>query len=174
MSTTVEQEHGEESLEGPARATVALEAGERARLGLPPAGTSIDADQLAPLDEGKWADPEAVAGRFALVRTNYEAAKDPAALRARAALYVVPRLRDDLASSSGGSVGLAGLRDQGVIFVGDVVGLVTSERSDVRAVVDLTVRRMQGPGPGLIEFWRLTLVRDFASGHWLVADLAVS
>jgi hypothetical protein len=175
-STTVgdEQEHGDEPLRGPARATLALQAAERARLGLPPAGTSIDADHLARLTDGQWADPEVVAGRFALVRTNYEAAEDVSALEARSAPYVVPRLRDDLVSSSGGSAGLTDLRDQGVVFTGDVVGLVTSERSDDRALVDLTVRRGQGFYPGRVEFWRLTLVREPGPGHWLVADLELS
>lgn len=88
--------------------------------------------------------------------------------------YVVPRLQDDLVSSSGGSAGLTELRDQGVVFTGDVVGLVSSERSDGRAVVDLTVRRGQGLDHGRVEFWRLTLVREHGSGYWLVADLELS
>lgn len=175
-STTIrhEQEHGEERLQGPARATVALDDKKRARLGIPPAASTIEAGQLRSLDEGQWTDPEAVAGRFALVRTNYEAKEDPETLWARSVPYVVARLRDDLASSSAGSAGLADLRDQGIVLAGDVVGLVTSERSVDRAVVDLTVRRRQGLDPGRVEFWRLTLVREPGTGHWLVADLKLS
>ncbi len=133
---------------------------------------------LPPLDEAQWADPQAVAVRFVLVRTNYRADEDPAALRARSSPYVVPRLGAELAPSSGGQAGLAELRAQGAVFAGDVVGVTTTERSEGRSVVDLTVRRSTSvggePGPARVSFWRLTLVRDAASGHWQVADLQLS
>jgi hypothetical protein len=133
---------------------------------------------LPPLDEVQWADPEVVAVRFALLRTNYRADEEPAALRARLRPYVVPRLDAELAWSSGGQAGLAELRAQGAVFAGDVVGAATTERSERRSVVDLTVRRSTSvggePGSARVSLWRLTLVRDAASGHWQVADVQVS
>jgi hypothetical protein len=119
-----------------------------------------------------------VAARFALIRTNYAVDEDPAALGARSSPYVVPRFEEDLGSSSAGAAHLAELRAQDVFFVGDIVGLVTSERSANRSIVDLTVQRSTVrrdlPQPGRIEFWRLTLGRDADNGHWLVADLELS
>ncbi len=119
-----------------------------------------------------------VAARFALIRTNHATDEDPASLRARSSPYVVPRFEEDLGSSSAGAAHLAELRSQGVVFVGDVVGLVTSERSGDRSIVDLTVQRStvggDVPQPGAVEFWRLSLVRDAHTGHWLVADLKLS
>jgi hypothetical protein len=165
--------------EGPGRATVAMPPSDRTRLGLPEvSGTAIDPTAVPPLDEVQWADPEAVAVRFVLVRTNYRACEDPAALRRRSSPYVVPRLGTELAWSSGGQAGLAELRAQGAVFAGDVVGVATTERSESRSVVDLTVRRSTSvggePGPARVSFWRLTLVRDAPSGHWQVADLQLS
>ncbi len=119
-----------------------------------------------------------MAARFALIRTNYAVDEDPAALRARSSPYVVPRLGEDLGSSSAGAAHLAELRAQNVVFVGDIVGLVTSERSRDRSIVALTVQRSTVGGdvrqPGVVEFWRLFLVRDAHTGHWLVADLELS
>jgi hypothetical protein len=115
-----------------------------------------------------------VAGRFALVRMNYDVADDPEVLQARTSLYVVARFDEDLATSSGGTAGLADLRARGTSVAGDVVGLVTSERSENRAVVDLTLRRSvtgEGSEHARVEFWRLTLVRETKTLHWLVADL---
>ncbi len=176
-STVAMHEHEEQSLAGPARATTPLGREARHRLGLPADGAALNADRLPPLDEAQWADPEAVAARFALVRTNFPADEDPAQLRARSSPYVADLFQEDLASSSGGGAGLADLRAQGVVFVG-VVGLVTTERSANRSVVDLTVQRStlgrEVPQPGRVEFWRLTLVRDVTSGHWLVAGLELS
>lgn len=170
-------EHQDDELLGPARAAAALDPQARAHLGLPPGGTGIDPLALPPLDDAQWADPEVVAARFALVRTNYDAGDDPAELWARTFPYAVPRFGQDLASSSGGAAGLADLRSQGVLFIGDVVGLITTERSADRSVVDLTVRRTligdEDLQPGRVEFWRLTLVRE-AAGHWMVADLELS
>ena len=170
---------GHEALEGPVRATVALEPSDRTRLGLPPvSGTAIEPAALPPLDEGQWADPEVVAARFVLVRTHYRADDDPAALRVRSSPYVVPRLLGELASSSGGQAGLAQAQDRHAVFVGDVVGLATSERSDNRSVVDLSVRRstaLRGTvSSAQVSFWRVTLVREPASGHWQVAGLELS
>ena len=161
------------------RATVALPPRDRTRLGLPEgSGTAIDPTALPPLDDGQWADPEVVAVRFVLVRTNYRADEDPAALRARSIPYVVPRLGAELAWSSGGQAGLAELRAQGAVFAGDVVAVTTTERSHNRSVVDLTVQRSTSvdgePRPAQVSFWRLTLVRDVASGPWQVADLQLS
>jgi hypothetical protein len=162
--------------EGPGRATVALPPSDRTRLGLPEvSGTAIDPTALPPLDEVQWADPEVVAVRFVLVRTNYRADQDPMALRAGSSPYVVPRLGAEFAWSSGGQAGLAELRAQGAVFAGDVVGAATTERSHNRSVVDLTVRRSTSvggePGSARVSLWRLTLVRDAASGHWQVADV---
>ncbi|HSH58789.1 MAG TPA: hypothetical protein VK988_03940, partial [Acidimicrobiales bacterium] len=158
--------------------TEALDQEERARLRLPPAGATVDPGRLPPLEEAERADPEAVAARFALIRTNYAVDEDPAALGARSSAYVVPRLGEDLRSSSAGAAHLAELRGQNVVFVGDVVGLVTTERSASRSVVDLTVQRStvgrDVPQPGRLEFWRVTLVRYADSGHWLVASLRLS
>lgn len=116
-----------------------------------------------------------MAARLALVRTNYRTTEDSGEVRARAAPYVVPRLQQDLASSSDGEAALAELRAQGTAFAGDVVGLVTSERSQDRALVDLTIQRFvvhdSALDPKRVVFWRLTLVRDRLTGHWLVADL---
>jgi hypothetical protein len=115
-----------------------------------------------------------VAGRFALVRMNYDVADDPEVLQARTSPYVVARFDEDLATSSGAAAGLADLRARGTGFVGDVVGLVTSERAENRAVVDLTLRRSvtgEGPEHARVEFWRLTLVREIETLRWLVADL---
>jgi hypothetical protein len=165
--------------EHPARATVALPPTDRTRLGLPEvSGTAIDPTALPPLDEVQRVDPEVVAVRFVLVRTNYRADEEPAALRARSIPYVVPRLDAELAWSSGGQAGLAELGAQGAVFTGDVVGVATTERSERRSVVDLTVRRSTSvggePGPARVSLWRLTLVRDAASGHWQVADVQLS
>lgn len=119
-----------------------------------------------------------MAARFALIRTNYAVDEDPAALRARSSPYVVPHFEEELSSSSAGAAHLAELRAQNVVFVGDIVGLVTSERSRDRSMVALTVERStvggDVPQPGVVEFWRLSLVRDADSGHWLVADLKLS
>jgi hypothetical protein len=180
-TTTSGTDHtpGHEVPGGPGRATVALPPRDRTRLGLPEvSGTAIDPTALPPLDEVQRADPEVVAARFVLLRTNYRAGEDPAALRRRSSAYVVPRLDDELASSSGGQLGLAELRAQEAVFAGDIVGVATTERSHDRSIVDLTVRRstrVDGePGPARVTFWRLTLVRDAASGHWQVADLQLS
>ena len=179
-STTITSihEHEDESVAGPARATFALGPGERARLALPATGSAVRSDALPPLDEAQWADPEAVAARFALVRTNYRTTEDLAEMRARSAPYVVPRLQQDLASSSGGEAALAELRAQDTAFAGDVVGLVTSERFQDRALVDLTIQRFLvddgALDPEQVVFWRLTLVRDRITGHWLVAELQFS
>jgi hypothetical protein len=168
-----------EALHGAARATVALPPSDRARLGLPEvSGTAIDLTARPPLDEVQRADPEVVAVRFVLVRTNYRADEDPAELRGRSSPYVVPPLGAELAWSSSGQAGLAELRAQGAVFAGDVVGVATTERSHNRSVVDLTVRRSTSvggePGSARVTFWRLTLVRDAASGHWQVADVQLS
>ncbi len=171
-----EHRHDDEPLQGAARATEALDPEARAQLGLPPAGATIDPGRLPALDEAQWVDPEAVAARFVLLRTNYAIDEETAFLRAKSSPYVVPRFEEDLAASSPGAARLAELRSRGVVFVGEVVGLITSERSGDRSIVDLTVRRgtTGDPGPGRIEFWRLTLVRDARTSHWLVAGLAVS
>jgi hypothetical protein len=165
--------------QGPGRATVALPPSDRARLGLPEvSGTAIDPTALPALDEVQWADPEVVAVRFVLVRSNYRADEEPAALRARSSPYVAPRLDAELAWSSGGQAGLAELRAQNAVFAGDVVGIATTERSHDRSVVDLTVRHSTTvggvPDGARVSLWRLTLVRDTSSGHWLVADVQVS
>jgi hypothetical protein len=171
-------QHEDEPLQGPARATEALDQEERARLRLPPAGATVDPGRLPPLEEAERADPEAVAARFAVIRTNYAVDEDPAALRARSSPYVIPRFEEELGSSSAGAAHLVELRAQNVVFVGDVVGLVTSERAGDRSIIDLTVRRTavggDVPQPGRVEFWRLILVRDAHSGHWLVAGLKLS
>ena len=176
-TTTSIHEH-EEEVTGPARATFALGPGERARLGLATTGSAVQPDALPPLDETQWADPEVVAARCALVRTNYRATEDPSEVRARTTPYVVPRLQEDLASPSGGEAALAELRAQGTAFAGDVVGLVTSERSQDRALVDLTIRSFVVENgaldPERVVFWRLTLVRDRPTGHWLVAEVQAS
>ena len=177
-TTSSIHEHEEEAVAGPAKATFALGPGERDRLGLPATGLAVQSDALPPLDEAQWADPEAVAARFALVRTNYRTTEDLVEMRARSAPYVVPRLQQDLASSSGGEAALAELREQGTAFAGDIVGLVTTERSQDRALVDLTIQRLVVDDglldPERVVFWRLTLVRDRITGHWLVAELQSS
>ncbi len=174
-STTVKQVHEEETAVGPARATLALEPPERSRLGLPATTSGIHPAELPPLGEAEWADPAVVAARFALIRTNYTAAEDPAVLKARSDPYLVPRLQEDLASSSGGGTVLGELQAKNAVFSGNVLGLVTSERSAERAVVELTARRSvvgdDGLNPERVVFWRVTLVRDAATGHWLVVDL---
>ena len=170
--------YGDERVAGPARATVAIEPAERTRLGLPVPASAVLPDALPPLDKAQWADPEVVAVRFALLRTNYRTTEDPAAVRARSAPYVVPRLQQDLASSSGGEAALAELREQVTALAGDVVGLATSERSQDRALVDLTIQRFVvddgALDPERVVFWRLTLVRDRLTDHWLVADVQSS
>jgi hypothetical protein len=168
-----------EALHSAARATVVLAPRDRTRLGLPEvSGAAIDPRALPPLDEDQSADPEVVAVRFVLVRTNYRADEDGAAQRARLRPYVVRRLGAELAWSSGGQAGVAELRAQGAVFAGDVVGVATTERSERRSVVDLTVRRSTSvggeSGSARVSFWRLTLVRDAPSGHWQVADLQLS
>ncbi len=162
-----------------ARATVVLGPRHRTRLGLPEvSGTAIDPTALPPLDEGQWADPEVVAVRFVLLRTNYRADENPTTLPSHTSPYVVPRLDAELASSSGGQAGLAHLRAQDAVFAGHVVGVATAERSESRSVVELTVQRSTTvggePDAGRVNFWRLTLVRDAPSGHWQVADLQLS
>ncbi len=175
--TSIHQ-HGDEPVAGPARATVAIEAGERTRLGLPATASQVHPNALAPLNEAQWANPEVVAARFALLRTNYRPTEDPAEVRAQSAPYVVPRLQQDLAASSGGEAALAELRREGTAFAGNVVGLVTSERSQDRALVDLTIQRSMGNDgaldPQQVVFWRLTLVRDRLTGRWLVANVKPS
>ena len=178
-TSTADHPHGHEAPEGPVQATVALEPNDRARLGLPALpGTAIDPAALPPLDEDQWADPEVVAARLVRVRTNYRADDDPETLRLPSSPYVVPRFDAELASSSGGQAGLGQLQAQDTVFAGDVVGLVTSERSDNRSVVDLTVRRSTARRGTLVSaqvsFWRVTLVREPASGHWQVAGLELS
>ncbi len=58
------------------------------------------------------------------------------------------------------------------------MGLVTSERSQDRALVDLTIQRSMGNDgaldPQQVVFWRLTLVRDRLTGRWLVANVKPS
>ena len=97
---------------------------------------------------------------------------------ARSAPYVVPRLQQDLAASSGGEAALAKLRLRGTVFAGEVVGLVTSERSQDRTLVDLTIQHFLVDNgefdPQRVVFWRLTLVRDRLTGRWLVADVQPS
>ena len=176
-ATSVHQ-HGDEPVVGPARATVTIEAGERARLGLPATASQVHPNVLAPLNEAQWANPEVVAARFALLRTNYRPTEDPAEVRARSVPYVAPRLQQDLAASSGGEAALAELRREGTSFAGNVAGLVTSERSQDRALVDLTIQHFfvddGSLDPQRVVFWRLTLVRDRLTGHWLVAHLQSS
>lgn len=163
-------------MHGPASATIALDPTQRARLGLPPAGAAVEVAGLPPLSEDQWTEPGVVAGRFALIRSNYRIDEDPSALRQRVAPYVVERLAEDLAAPSGGDAGLAELRASGAVFRGEVLGLVTSERSESRSVVDLTLRRStEGDDhPPRVEFWRLTLVLDRIAGHWLVVDVETS
>lgn len=175
-TTVVAHQLPEGPVEGPASATITLDATQRAGLGLPPAGAGVEAGDLSSLSEDQWAEPGVVAGRFALVRSNYRIDDDPAALRQRLAPYVVERLAEDLATSSGGGAGLAELRASGAVFRGDVLGLVTTERSESRSVVDLTLRRSTDGDnrPPRVEFWRLTLVLDRIAGHWLVVDVETS
>ncbi len=149
-------EHEEKPVARPARATVALEPEERARLGLPDTPSAVG--PLPPLDEEQRADPAAVAAGLALVHSNYRATKDPVVVRARSA--AVRRLQEDLASSSGGEADLAELR-----------------ATDC-ALVDLTIQRFfvndGALDPERIVFRRVTLVRDRLTGHWQVADLQLS
>ena len=176
-ATSIDQ-YGDKPVAGPARATVAIDAGERTRLGLSAAASQVQPNALASLDEAQWADPEVVAARFALLRTNYRTAEGPTEIRARSDPYVVPRLQQDLAASSEGEAALAELRLRGTVFAGNVVGLVTSERSQDRALVDLTIQRsLVDDGafdPQRVVFWRLTLVRDRPTDRWLVADVQPS
>ncbi len=177
-------EREEESVAGPPRATVDLEPEERPRVGLRnlplpqrrQPDTALAVGALPPLDEEQWADPGVAAARFALVRSNYRATEDAAVVRARSA--PVRRLQEDLASSSGGEAALAELRAKGTAFTGDVVGLVTSERSQDPALVDLRIQRFFVNGnaldPERIVVWRVTLVRDRLTGHWQVTDLQLS
>lgn len=159
-----------------ARATVALTAAERSDLGLPQLGEAVDAKALAPLANAQWADPGAVSARLALLQTNYRASEAQDDVRARWLPYLVPRLAEDLAGSDAGAAALAELRTRDAVFVGVVLGLDVNEQSQDRAVVSLTIRRsvvsVGGPiQPPRVAFWVLTVVRDLATGRWLVAQL---
>lgn len=120
-----------------------------------------------------------MAARFVLVLTNYPASEDPDELRARLAPLVVAGLGADLAVSSGAPAVRAQLSAKGAVFAGDVIGLVTTERSRGGCVVDLTVRgstTVDGESvvPAKVAFWRLTLMQEESNGRWLVARLDVS
>lgn len=140
---------------------------ERARLGLPPAGTAIDAVHLNPAPRASGLiQTRGSGGPIALVRTNCEAAADPAALPARSVPNVVPRLSAMTWRPRPKALPpWANCATKAVVFASDVVGLVSSERSAERAVVDLILRRGRAYRRR-VEFRRLALERDPGTGHW--------
>ena len=122
------------------------------------------------------ADPAAVSARFVLLQTNYWAAEDPAVVRARWTPYLVERMAEDLAASSGGIAALADLRAKDAVLVGDILGVTVVERSSSRASVAVTVRRsVVADGstvrPARIDPWLVEVVLAPATGHWLVAGV---
>lgn len=149
----------------------------RTALGLPqPRQPATD---LPALGDGQWADPEAVAARYVLVDTNYSVTEDPRAVNARRALYAGDRLRADLATSSSAGAGTDELRHQGGELHGEILGLVTTERSEDTAAVSVMVRRTltangEPVGTARIGFYGITLVGDAVAGHWLVAGVEIS
>jgi hypothetical protein len=170
-------EHNDEQLDSAAPPAAALSPAERSQLGLPPAGTAVEAG-LPPLSDEQWADPVAVAVRFALVHSNYRTVEDQTTVQARSAVYLTRRLNQDVAGG-GGRQRLGELRAEDAVFRGDVVGVAVVERFDNRAVVDLAVRRSfttraVQSRPARVAFWRLTLVRDPVGGRWLIVALTMS
>lgn len=163
-STTHVQESDDES--DHAEHTGALTPTRSAELGLhgPGRATSLT-DEL-------WSNPQAVAARFVLADTTYSASEDAGAVNARRAAYATPRLAADMAASSSGRARLEELRRRHASFVGQIEALSTSEDTTV-AVVQLTVRvtltTNDAPPERRVRFYQLTLGRDAATGHWLVA-----
>ena len=167
-------EHEEKPVARPARATVALEPEQRARLGLPDTPSVVC--PLPPINEEQWTDSGLVAARVAHVPHQLPSDRGPGG----GARQVGPRPpsagRSGLVIWRRGRPGGSGAK--GTAFAGDVVGLITSERSMDRALVDLTIRRsFVNDGafdPVRIVFSRVTLVRHRLTGHWQVTDLQLS
>lgn len=170
----VAPEKGPEPIDG--AFPVPLQSGQRSQFGAPPWGSAVDAGSLPPLSAEQLADPAAVSARLVLLQTNYWAAEDPAVVRARWTPYLVERMAEDLAASSGGIAALADLRAKDAVLVGDILGVTVVERSSSRASVAVTVRRsVVADGstvrPARIDPWLVEVVLAPATGHWLVAGV---
>jgi hypothetical protein len=141
----------------------------------PPEAPPPDASTLAPLTPAAQADPEAVAERFLVTYASFDPAADPRGLDARLAKLATPALAQELSRGSSASAALDDLRRRNVAFVGQVVDLSVSERSDTRAVVLAVVEHttvindVAQPDFRLVPY-TLTLVP--AGAGWVVAGLA--
>jgi hypothetical protein len=169
VASTTSTTHGQESDDESDHAehTGALTPTRSAELGL------HGPDPATSLTNELWSNPQAVATRFVLADTTYSASEDAGAVNARRAAYATPRLAADLAASSSGGARLEELRRRHASFVGQVEALSTSEDTGTVAVVQLTVgvtlTTNDAPPDRRVRFYQLTLGRDAATGHWLVA-----
>ncbi len=134
-----------------------------------------DASALAPLTPAAQADPEVVAERFLVTYASFDPSEDPPGLEARLGDLTTPALAEELRRHSSASAALDDLRRRDVAFVGQVVDISVSERSDTRAVVVAVVEHttvvddVAQPDFRLVPY-TLTLV-PLGSG-WVVAGLA--
>ncbi len=141
----------------------------------PPEAPPPDASALAPLTPAAQADPGAVAERFLVTYASFDPTDDPRWLDARLGELTTPALAEELRRDSSASAALDDLRRRNVAFVGQVVDISVSERSDIRAVVVAVVEHttvvddVAQPGFRLVPY-TLTLV-PLGSG-WVVAGLA--
>lgn len=158
------------SVVGPASTLAPSEALEPPAGGPPP-----DASTLAPLTPGAQADPEAVAERFLLTYANFDPSADARGLEARLGELTTPALAEELRRDSSASAALDDLRRRNVAFVGQVVDISVSERSDTRAVVVAVVEHttvvddVAQPDFRLVPY---TLTLMPAGSGWVVAGLA--
>ncbi len=141
----------------------------------PPEAPPPDARALAPLTPAAQADPEAVAERFLVTYASFDPSDDSRGLEARLRDLTTPALAHELSRDSSASAALDDLRRRNVAFVGQVVDISVSERSDTRAVVVAVVEHttvvddVAQPDFRLVPY-TLSLV-PLGSG-WVVAGLA--
>lgn len=141
----------------------------------PPEAPLPDASTLAPLTPAAQTDPEAVAERFLVTYANFDPSADPRGLEARLGELTTPALAEELRRDSSASAALDDLRRRNVAFVGQVVDISVSERSDTRAVVVAVVEHttvvddVAQPDFRLVPY---TLTLMPAGSGWVVAGLA--
>ncbi len=141
----------------------------------PPEVPPPDARALPPLTPAAQADAEAVAERFLVTYASFDPSDDSRGLEARLRDLTTPALAQELSRDSSASAALDDLRRRNVAFVGQVVDISVSERSDTRAVVVAVVEHttvvddVAQPDFRLLPY-TLTLV-PLGSG-WVVAGLA--
>ncbi|MGI8709700.1 MAG: hypothetical protein ACR2LA_01710 [Acidimicrobiales bacterium] len=116
-----------------------------------------------------------MAERFLVTYANFDPSADPRGLEARLGELTTPALAEELRRDSSASAALDDLRRRNVAFVGQVVDISVSERSDTRAVVVAVVEHttvvddVAQPDFRLVPY---TLTLMPAGSGWVVAGLA--